>query len=289
MSQNSKSGAYALLASIAIGALLAKAFWVYLEYKTLPKSGVEKEQKSAYKNLYYRYSLASKKDKPKIVNKPKKNIVKPKPKPKPQQIKNFVLKGIYIDNRQKFIVISYKNKTTFLNLGEELEGYKLTKILSKSAIFTRDNKDYELKLFKEKKDKNISGNKKVNTTTVKKTTAKKAVTKQDVVKEGDVTIISKSLFDKYRTNITALRKEINAVPVMEGKKLKGFRVSYIKKGSVFEKSGVKRGDIITAINGEEITDFSVPINFFNNLNSITSATLTIKRGNEIKELEYEVR
>jgi general secretion pathway protein C len=289
MSQDSKKSAYSLLASIAIGAFLAKAFWVYLEFKTLPKSGVEKEQKSAYKNLYYRYSLASKKDKPKIVKKDNSKVNKPKPKPKPQQIKNFVLKGIYIDNKQKFIVISYKNKTTFLNLGEELEGYKLTKILPKSAIFTRDNNEYELKLFKEKKDKNIQSGKKANNTTHKQTTTKKVSTKQDVVKEGDVTIISKSLFDKYRTNISALRKEINAVPVMEGKKLKGFRVSYIKKGSVFEKSGVKRGDIITAINGEEITDFSVPINFFNNLNSITSATLTIKRGNEYKELEYEVR
>ena len=293
MSQASKKSALGLMLSIAVAFLLAKAFWVFLETKMLPKQGINKEENSGIKALYYRYSLASKKDKPKVIKKPiqksKTAVVKPK-KPKELELKKFTLKGIYIDSKQKFIMVSYLGKTTFLSKGDELKGFKLIKIAPTYAIFSKDGKKYRLDLFKKEKNKEQSSKSSTNTLENTKRAEKKEPTSNSAItKDGDVTVISKELFNKYKKDINAIRKNINAVPIQDGKKLKGFRVTYVKKGSDFDKLGVKRGDIIKAINGEEITDWSVPISFFENIDTVNGATITVQRGNEIKELEYEVR
>jgi general secretion pathway protein C len=295
MSQNSKKKSLSIFVPLLAGAFIAKALWVGVDYKYLPKTGVEKEQKSTIKPLYYRYSLASKKDAPKpivtkkpIINKP---VVK---KQKPLEVKKFTLKGVIYENPKKGIAtLEYKGKSYILERGEELEGFKLFKFAPKAVIFIKDGNSYKVELFSknaqaEKKPKAPSSNIANNSKPKEKPKAKKE-TNSDIKREGDTTIISKNLFDKYKSNIALIRKNIGVAPIMENNKLKGFRVRYIKKGSDFEKVGVKSGDVITAINGEEITDLSVPIRFFNNLDSITSATITIKRGNEEKELEYEVR
>ena len=113
--------------------------------------------------------------------------------------------------------------------------------------------------------------------------------KVEPIREGDTTIIPKTLFNKYKGDYRAIRRNINAVPNMVNGKLNGFKISFVRRGSDFDKLGLKRGDIITAINGEELKDFSVPMRYFNNMDSLTAATITVKRGNETKELEYEVR
>ncbi|NPA28398.1 MAG: PDZ domain-containing protein [Epsilonproteobacteria bacterium] len=289
MSIDSKKS-YATLLALVSGLVLAKGAWVYVQSRYLPKVGVEKEDNKKIRPLYYRYNLASKKEKPKIVQKKtpiKRAKPKPKPRPKPQEIKKFILKGIIATSRGGGIVtLEYKGKTYVLKRGEELAGYKLVRVNPFDAIFTKDNEKYKLELFNQKNQKPTSTRRNFVQREQKPLTTQP---KKDIIQEGDMTIISKNLFEKYKSNIREVTRSINVTPVRSGKKLKGFKIVYIKKGSDFDKLGVKVGDIITAINGEEITDFRVPIEFFNNLDTTTAATITIKRGNEVKELEYEVR
>ena len=291
MSQNSKKSTYTLLASIVAGLLIAKALWVGLEVTKLPKNGEDVESSSALKPLYYHYSLASKKELPKVIKKPNTNkpkINRPKPKPKPEKFTKFILTGIYSSSSKKIIALVYLGKSYVLELGESIEGYKFSKLYPTYAIFTKDKKEYKLDLYKEQTKK---GNKATKTSSKISSAIKpkEEPKKQTIERAGDTTYIPKNLFNKYKKDIGAIRKNIGVAPYMSGGKLSGFKIRYVKKGSDFDKLGVKRGDIITAINGEQLNNFRVPLEFFNNLDSITAATLTIKRGNEIKELEYEVR
>lgn len=291
MSQNSKKSTYTLLASIVAGLLIAKVLWVSLELSKLPKNGEDIESKSGLKSLYYHYSLASKKDLPKVIKKPtihRVKINKPKPKPKPEKFNKFILTGIYDSSSKKIIALDYLGKNYVLSLGESIEGYKFTKLYPTYAIFTKNKKEYRLDLYK-KQPKDVK--KVINTSAVISSAVKEKAKpkKQAIERAGDTTFIPKNLFNKYKSNIGAIRKNIGVAPYTSGGKLSGFKIQYVRRGSDFDKLGVKRGDIITAINGEPLDNFRVPIEFFNNLDSITAATLTIKRGNEIKELEYEVR
>ncbi len=281
MSQSSKK--YGTFIAIALALLIAKAFWVAIEFY-LPKSGVEKSNAKEVKPLYYRYSLASKKDKPKAVvqkqiNKPKKVVTKP------LEIKSFILSGVYVSKDLKLASIVYKNKKEVLAIGEELAGFKLKDVGLDYALFTKDGKDYKIDLYKNKKNQT----KQKSNTNQPTQTKQKEEKKDKVYKDGDVTVIPKSLLNHYKTNITEIQKNVGMLPYYKDKKLQGFRVNYIKQNSEFSKLGLKIGDIIIAINGEEINSFDVPMRYFKNIDSLNAITLTVKRGNKTEEIEYETR
>ena len=282
MSQSSKKSSFGLLIPILLGLVAAKGFWLALELTKLPKKGIEPNLEIGVKPLYYRYTLATKKEKVKTVAKNNKNHYI-KPKPKPEEIRKFILKGIFDSTDKKLIVIKYRGKSYVLAMGEMIEGYKFTKIYPDYVIFTKNGKEYELNLYK-KGHKEI---KKAHLDTIIPNRIRKK--SKAIEKEGDTTYISRNLFNKYKSNFAEIQKNIGVVPYMEGGKLKGFKISFVRKGSDFDKLGVKRGDIILSVNGEPLNNFKVPMRIFNNLDTLTAATITIKRGNEIKELEYEVR
>ena len=283
MSQVSKKSPFGFVIPILAGLLLSKGAWVALESLKLPKKGVELEQTNTLKPLYYHYTLASKKDKPKVVVK---NSHKPivRAKPKPEKITKFILTGVFDSSDKKIIALEYMGKSYVIKLGESVEGYKFVKLYPEYAVFKKNGKEYRLDLFKNNSKESKKASASIITTDEVKTPKKNTIEQV-----GDTTYIPKNLFNKYRNDIGSIQKNIGVVPNMEGGKLNGFKIRYVKRGSDFDKLGVKRGDIITAINGEPLNNYRVPIEFFNNLDSINAATITIKRGNEIKELEYEVR
>jgi general secretion pathway protein C len=293
MSQSSKKSTIGIVVATLLALVITKAMWVAVDVKQLPKKGVDLQKHSDVKRLYYHYNLASKKEKPKAIVK-KVNKPKPKPKPKePEKITKFSLKGLYNSKEKKIIIVEYKNKSYALSINDELEGYKFTKLFAKYAIFQKDGKEYKLDLYKPKKGARDNMTRPTPTNNRPPEVAKEQKPQDDgltPIKEDDGTVvIPKSLFNKYQGDYRAIRRNINAVPNMENGKLNGFKISFVRKGSDFSKLGIKRGDIIMAINGEPLDNFKVPLEFFNNASSLSAATFTIKRGNEIKELEYEVR
>lgn len=300
MSRDSKKSAIWSLVALLAGLVVAKGIWSFVAFKYLPKKGIELKQQSSLKPLYYHYNLASKKEVVrKIVHKavtPAKIVAPKAEKPKPpEKIKYFIFKGLYNSQEKKVIVVEYVGKTSVLSIGDKMEGYKLVDLSGTVATFTKDGKKYRLELYKEQNIPQQSQQKPVRQTVAPVAKPKVAPAPQNPAaalspkREGDTTVIPKDLFDRYRTSAREIQKQINAVPYMVNGQLSGFKVNFIKKGSDFSKLGVQRGDIITAINGEPLTNLKVPIEFFNNLDTVTAATFTIKRGNETKELEYEVR
>ncbi len=297
MSQNSKKSALGTVAALLAGLVIAKGLWSFVEFKYLPKQGVEATQEFSLKPLYYHYNLASKKEvlKPIVHKQPPKKITAPKilqKKVEPEKIDSFIFKGLYNSKEKKLIVVEYIGKTAVLGIGDELEHYKLKELRTTVATFVKNGKEYTLDLYKprEKKPAPLAAPKAAQPAPVK--VAPKPQSKAAALaptKDGETTVIPKDLFDRYRSNVRQIQKSINAVPNMVNGQIEGFKVNFIKKGSDFAKLGIQRGDIITAINGEPLTNLKVPIEFFNSLDTITAATFTIRRGNELKELEYEVR
>ncbi len=305
MSQNSKSSIVGSLVALLLGLVIAKGVWSIIAFLYLPKKGIDAKEEYSLKPLYYHYNLASKKEviKPIVHKQAPKKVVLPKVIKKkivPEKIDSFLFKGLYDSREKKLIVIEYQGKTYVLSIGEVLEGYKFTSLKGNTAIFTKNGKRYPLEIFakKEKKRKAKQGASQATPSAskirVQQSRSQKGQNQSQAAalairKEGETTIIPKDLFDRYRTNLRQIQKYANAVPHMVNGHLEGFRVNYIKKGSDFSKLGIQKGDIITAVNGEPLDNLKVAIEFFRNLNTMTAATFTIKRGNEIKELEYEVR
>ena len=303
MSQTSKKTALGTLFALLLGAVVAKGVWSAVSYLYLPKKGIDVSRGAAIRPLYYHYNLASKKDAPKqIVHKnPKPAVRVPvvQPKPKPEIINSFLFKGLYNSRDKKIIVVEYLGQTAVLKIGDSYQRYRFKALHGKVAVFEKDGKEYKLVYQADpnaKKQKENSTNSNSTPAVSPKPQAQKKVQQNQSraiavtpYKDGETTVIPKDLFDRFRRSPRDIQRNINAVPHMENGHLNGFKVNYIKKGSDFAKLGIQKGDIITAVNGEPLDNLRVPIEFFRKLNTIQAATFTIQRGNETKELEYEVR
>ena len=52
--------------------------------------------------------------------------------------------------------------------------------------------------------------------------------------------------------------------------------------------GLMKNDIITGVNGKRFKSLSQVFKLYNNMDKLDSLVLKIKRGNEERELEYEI-
>ncbi len=263
--------------------LVIKLIWFLVEVLWLPTSGMEHAEEKNAKALYYRVKLS-----PNKAPAPA-STVKTKPAKVVGSIKDITLLAIYNASDVTVITVVYKKKTKVLSRGDKINGFTLEGAGSNFATFSKMSKTYRVELFKSKKGaKSTSSIKKVPAASPSKpvAAAKKAV--GEVVDAGDHKIIDKSLFDYYANNMDDIYKNIGISEVKEGKDLKGFRISFVRKGSPFAKLGLKRNDMIKSVNGEEINSYNAAFNMYKNIKDIKNLTLTIIRGKEEMELEYEI-
>lgn len=96
-------------------------------------------------------------------------------------------------------------------------------------------------------------------------------------------------FDKALSNVAKLMTEARAVPELDGAgNLLGFKIAYLKEGSLFDKIGIERMDILTRINGYELNSNEKALQLFGKLRSADRFTIDIKRDGRAVTLDYSV-
>ncbi len=244
--------------------LLSLLLWWFL-----PDKGVSINSKASYRMPYEQVSL---KDMLSVDTTAKKikNISKAS-----YSINSLLLKGIYGKEFYGFIVIAKKSVpsiTTVVAVNEEYAGYKLIRLESNKAIFTRDSKEYSLLLDGETVVNNSNQN----------------ILRINKENSSDEYAIQKQDIDSYSKDPSKLWKEININEYKENGKLKGFRVDYIQQNSPLSKIGLKKGDIIIRANNTDLQSYKSVIDLYKNINNINSVSLVVMRNNQEKELMYEI-
>src|SRR3990170_3503400 len=69
----------------------------------------------------------------------------------------------------------------------------------------------------------------------------------------------------------------------------GFLVRDIKSGSVFEKLGLRAGDVITAVNGQQLTSVEDTIKFYQQIGNVGTVQLELRRGGRVENLQYNIQ
>jgi len=269
------------LLALLILLLSIKLLWFAVEVIWLPSSGMEHTEEKGGKALYYRVKLTPNEA-------PAPERLKPTRSTKPQgSIKDIELLAIYNASDVTVITVSYKRKTKVLSRGEEINGFMLEGAGSNFATFSKRSKTYKLNLIKSKKgDKSASKIKRSSAISPSESSSSKA--EGEIVDAGDHRIVDKSLVEHYAKNMEEITKNIGIVEQKVGKDLKGFRVTFVRKNSHFSKLGLRRGDVIKSINGQEITSYNVAMDVYKNINKMDALSITITRGKEEMELEYEI-
>lgn len=262
--------------------LIIKLAWLIIVLIWLPSGSLEQIKKEEPKALYYRVRLAP----GEIAN----GVAQPKPSlPKPQgTISDIQLLAIYNASDRTVVTVVYQNKSKVLSRGEAINGFVLEGAGSSFAIFSKENKTYQVPLIKSKSASNSIGKISSASASLDANSPVSAAPKGDIVDAGDYKIVDKSLIGHYAKNIDDIYKNIGITEVKKGNLLQGFRVTFVRKGSPFEKLGIQKGDVIKSVNGQELNSYNAAFDIYKNIQDINNLTLVIERGNKEMELEYEV-
>ncbi len=253
-----------------------KLFWSAVSFY-LPVEGVDAQPVSEGGKLYYRYRLATDKKEPA-------KITKPTPVKREPAIKELKLLAVYRDADNMIAVVEKRGKSFVLVKGNEINGFKLEAVTVNSAEFSRNGKNYILKLTESK----------VKSGTYEPVKAKQKISEnmkneRNIDKTPSIVSIKRENIDKYIKNMDKIWKDISITDMKKNGKLSGFKVRYVRRGSFFQKLGLKRGDLIVEINGEKIVDYSLPMKKLKEIQTVDDLTLTVIRRGEKKELMYEIQ
>ncbi len=256
--------------------VLAKVIWLVVSLLFLPSSGVEYTQEGKAKALYYRVKLTN----TAAVIAPVKNTIK---KPVVSSMRGLKLLALYNASDALVVTVAKGSKTTVLGKGEKIDGFVLTSAAPNYAIFTKAGKEFKLSLIKIKNSgKSTVGSKAIVSNDEK-------LNKDAIVEEGGVKHIERDLLTSYTKDIDKIWKDIGISENKISGKINGFKINFVKKGSDFEKLGLKRGDILMGLNGEELNSYGAAMSFFKDINNIENLTLTVERDGTTKEIEYEIQ
>jgi len=258
--------------------LVTKLIWLAVEMSVLPTAGVNQAEEVTGKSLYYRVDLSP--NKAHVAKKVKKNAPA-------GSIKDIELLGIYNAADTTVVTVMHKHKTKVLARGEVINGFTLEGAGSNYATFSKNGKSYRVDLIKGQKGSG-SGSIRNATSGSGSTTNTSSRVEGEIVDVGDHKLVDRSLLSHYAQNMDDIYKNIGITEVKEGNTLKGFKITFVKRGSPFAKLGVRRGDIIKSINGQEINSYNAAFNVYKNIGNVENLTLVIIRGKEEMELEYEI-
>jgi len=276
-----KSQVFKHIMGVLIILLSVKIFWLIVQIYFLPSGSIDHKEKKGGKSLYYRVKLS-----PNEASVPVK--VAKKPVMLAGSIKDIKLIAIYNSSDSTVVTIEHKRKTKILGRGDTINGFTLEGGGSNYATFVKDDKTYRVDLAK---SKHTSASKSSITPARRSPSAisgSQSSVAGDVVDAGDHKIVDRSLLDYYADNMDEIYKNIGITEVKKNNKIEGFKVTFVKRGSPFAKLGLRRGDIIKSINGEELNSYNAAFNTYKNIKNTANLTLVIKRGKKEMELEYEV-
>lgn len=257
--------------------LLVKVGWFIAEMTLLSARGIEYTKPTEAKSLYYQTRFAAQRLQ-------QEQAIDPQAL---SDIHSFKLLAVYHSNDQIVITVSKSNKTSVLVRGDKIDGYVLDDATAQEAIFLREGKSYRIRLIESAK--NLGGKSSVKYISDQpKNPGEQPAPKGEVTDTGGLTIVDRTLLDHYSKNMDDIWNNIGIGEIKEGNAIKGFRVNFVKKGSDFSKLGLRRGDVIKSINGQELNSYNSAFEIYKNIDTMDGLTLMIKRGKEEMELKYEI-
>jgi general secretion pathway protein C len=184
---------------------------------------------------------------------------------------NLALHGtVVIGGELDYAVIEEKDKRKqgLFRVGDEVAGAEISRIMRGKVVLSVDGRD-EILIMEE------SGAKGADRELAAAVPAAKSsinVTKEEI--------------DSALEDMSKILTQARVRPYFSEGEADGFMISRIKQGSIFQKMGIRNGDIIQGVNSEPIKSPDDMLELYKGLKSGSQITLNIKRRGKEETLEY---
>lgn len=103
-------------------------------------------------------------------------------------------------------------------------------------------------------------------------------------------LIDKKEFEAQFNNLNELMTQARMVPnFTPDREVDGFRIFQIRPGSIFQKLGLRNGDVIERVNGIKLDDPAKGLELFTALKNLSHFTIDLKRNNANMTITYTVK
>ncbi len=111
-----------------------------------------------------------------------------------------------------------------------------------------------------------------------------------VTERGENTfVVDQGELNNAFENMNQLLTQARMVPYFSAGKADGFRIFAIRPNSLFEKIGLRDGDVLQRINGNELADPARAFELFDRLRSEKQISVDLVRNGAKQTLSYEIR
>ena len=253
--------------------IVIKAAMLILSYLFLPTEGINSVPLER-DHFYYKYRIARAMGIEATKVAPKKAQNQVASGPLNEMHFNGTLKAIYATAINPFIAVESAGKVKLLSINDTLEGYTLKEIHPEYATFIKGGAKFALRFKANKNGAKMSYSK----------------AEDEEIPDIDAPVyVKRKEIHYYAKNLKQIWKNIKIKElVSKDRKLQGFKVTWIKKGSIFDKIGLKKDDVILGVNNKQFKSISQVFKIYNNIQKMDNLKLTIRRGSEQMELEYEI-
>ena len=95
--------------------------------------------------------------------------------------------------------------------------------------------------------------------------------------------LRRSYIEQSMTDMASLMTQVQIQPHMENGMPAGLSLSSIKPNSIFRRMGLRNGDVITGVDGAEISSVDDALKLVDNLKSSSKLSVQLKRRGREKE------
>jgi len=101
--------------------------------------------------------------------------------------------------------------------------------------------------------------------------------------------LRRSYIEQSMTDVASLMTQVQIQPHMENGVPSGLALSSIKPNSIFRRMGLRNGDIIAGVDGNEISSVDDALKLVDSLKSASTLSVQLKRRGQEKNIEYSIR
>jgi general secretion pathway protein C len=109
------------------------------------------------------------------------------------------------------------------------------------------------------------------------------------IRQGESIAVNRSEVEESLTNVHQLLSQARVRPHFSGGKPDGLAIASIKRGSIFEKLGLKNGDIVKGLDGNDIKSPDDVLQMYKKLTLGSEVAIEIERAGEKQTINYTFR
>ncbi|MGB9766939.1 MAG: type II secretion system protein GspC [Sulfurihydrogenibium sp.] len=207
---------------------------------------------------------------------------KPEEKSKPQEsasFPNLELTATSVGFRS-FALLKINGKSYVVSQGQVIQGLKVLKITNSFVVVSYNSNQKTIKLGEVIKQSANANQQNPN--------APLNLPPLDTLLSSSSNKIPKSELERITADPGIMFTQIRLIPYVENGQTKGFRFDWIQDGSLFQKMGLQVGDVLVAINNQQINSGEDAFRILQIIRNEPNFKVTILRNGKTMELNYFV-